>query len=372
MPKTYDIAVLGASAAGYAAAWSLADRGRSVIVVDTEARTTESPLSDWAPRDLFRMKGLGTSLAKASGAVPFDRVRYHNAPLQRSAEHKSRATAGYFFRTEELVKALRSRAETAGAENYNPQNTPEMHLEENGVRLVGGRTVHAELLLIAHSRPNEIVRDLGLAVRSLPHSSLTAAGIDVAIPGRRDAEELSGVLNVVELPEHSDLGMFFVTDRTLHVRVVSSSVASGTRSAELSTLVAQLKQAELLPDNLPLGKATGAVWRPPAGVALDLETHVAKRCLLIGTAGGFVETIAGQTVMPTVRSALVGADVANDALDADNPQEALMQFKTAWRTALAEYLRPPTTSLRMLMPLLFVNDRILARFTRAMLYGENI
>ena len=49
-----------------------------------------------------------------------------------------------------------------------------------------------------------------------------------------------------------------------------------------------------------------------------------------------------------------------------------MKFKNHWRKNLADYLRPPNTSLQMLLPLLFVNQQIVAKFTRALLFGETI
>jgi hypothetical protein len=185
-------------------------------------------------------------------------------------------------------------------------------------------------------------------------------------------KDLSEILHVVELPERTEMGMYFAHRDVLHMRVVSSSAAAGNRAEELSSMVADLQQKELVPDTLQLHRATGATWHPPAGVALELEAHVAKRCLLVGTAGGFVETITGHTILPCVRSALLGAEVAIKALGSEDTQEVLMSFKTHWRKALADYLRPPNTSLHMLLPLLFANERIVAKFTRALLYGENI
>jgi flavin-dependent dehydrogenase len=99
---------------------------------------------------------------------------------------------------------------------------------------------------------------------------------------------------------------------------------------------------------------------------------VAKRCILAGTAGGFVEPITAHTLTPTVRSALIAADVIAEALAGEDVQDDLMRFKSLWRTSLADYLRPPSTSLRLLLPLLFANRRLVDRFTRALLYGENI
>lgn len=198
------------------------------------------------------------------------------------------------------------------------------------------------------------------------------AALDVPLSSPADAKQVGKALNVVELPERTELGMYFAVGPTLHLRVVSSSPAAGTRAAELSAMLATLQAAELLPARLSLGRARGAVWLPPAGVALELETHVAKRCLLVGTAGGFAEAVTGQTLAASVRSALLAADVARKALDSDDCQEALMHFKTVWRRSLADFIRPPNTSLQMLLPLLFANKRIIGRFTAALLEGKNI
>jgi hypothetical protein len=69
---------------------------------------------------------------------------------------------------------------------------------------------------------------------------------------------------------------------------------------------------------------------------------------------------------------LLAAKVARKALTAKQPQSVLMDFKKLWRKELADYLRPPNTLLSMLLPLLFVNERIVDKFTRALIHGEDI
>ena len=103
--------------------------------------------------------------------------------------------------------------------------------------------------------------------------------------------------------------MFMVASGRLHVRLISASVASGAQGAGTGRLLGRLQRAKVLPADLPLAKAAGAVRYPPSGMALELETHVAKRCMLVGTAGGFVESITGQTLYPGVKSALIAADI---------------------------------------------------------------
>ena len=160
----------------------------------------------------------------------------------------------------------------------------------------------------------------------------------------------------MEEPERSEIGLFFITDDRLHLRIISSSPAAGTRAAELSALVARLQQAGSVPANLPLHRAKGAVWRPPAGAALEMETHVAKRCLLAGTAGGFCEPVTGQTLYPSVASALLAAQAAAKALDTRDVHAALETYRTylaeaPWRAVSFGQPRPSRCSCRWSSPI---------------------
>jgi hypothetical protein len=227
------------------------------------------------------------------------------------------------------------------------------------------------LLVVVQSQPQEILAELALPTRGVPQPPLVVAALDVPVDAQR-AQEADGGMHVIELPERSELGIFFVWNQTLHVRIISKSIASGTRAAELSSMINRLQVADILPLGIQLSRAQGAIWHPPAGIGLEMETHTAKRCILAGTAGGFAGAISGQTLRPCVHSALLAADAAAEALKSDDVQDHLMRFKTAWRRELGEYMRPPSTSLHMLLPLLFVNDNIVPRFTNALLFGESI
>ena len=372
MSKTYDIAVIGATPGGLAAASYLARKGLDIILLDVPSQDVESPLAEWAARDFFKLDGMGSGLIRGCNAKEFRRVLYHNIDRDKTVEYKARSPIGYLFQSAELLDVLRKDAADAGVRIRTTKTEPTIELDEDAVRILGTVQVQAKLLLMAASRPHDIIRELALPVRTVPQSSLVIAGLDIPLPTKSVPASLAGMLHVAEMPEQTELGLFFATKSCVHIRVVSDSVASGNRAAELSSLVASLQQAGLVPANLPLGRARGAVWRPPAGVALDLESHVAKRCLLAGTAGGFASSINGHTLYPSAKSAFLACDVLIDALQAEHPQDALMQFKNAWRSPLADYLRPPNTSLHMLLPLLFVNKRIVGKFTRALLAGENI
>jgi len=371
--QMHDIVILGASPAGLATAYYLAMKKLDVVVVDSPHESIECPLTDWLPRTFFEMTGLPKGLAKLTKAEPFSRVVYHNASFSSKVEYKARRAAGHFVHVPTLLKAMRTLAARAGAKVRVSTTWPAICLNEDHVEIHGTHRVRAKLAILAQNRPNDVLSELSMPLRTMPTGSLLVSGLDMPVsPRRHNIKDMEGSLHVVELRERTELGVFFVANGRFHVRVVSNSVASGNRAMELSAMINGLQQASVIPINLPLGRAKGAVWYPPAGVALELETHVAKRCLLTGTAGGFVECITGQSLVPSVRSAILAADVAIAALASDEPQNTLMKYKTMWRKSLADYLRPPNTSLHMLLPLLFVNQRIVSKFTRALLYGDNI
>jgi flavin-dependent dehydrogenase len=270
-----------------------------------------------------------------------------------------------------LLAALHKAARGAGIACLRTEQVPEADLQESAVALrAGRRTVRAALLLIAQGNPADVVARLQLTVRSVPTADMTLCGLDIPRPGGGTREKIGSALHVVGFEAGERLGMFFAAGQVLHVRIISTRSPAG--GADLGELIARLQRAGLLPGKLNLAKASAAMWRPPGGVALELETHLAKRTLLVGTAGGFASGMTGQTLDPSIRSAMVAADVASRALRSAQPQEVLADYKSQWRDVLADRIRPTGTSLQMLMPMVLSNRAMTERFARALLYGDNI
>jgi flavin-dependent dehydrogenase len=128
---------------------------------------------------------------------------------------------------------------------------------------------------------------------------------------------------------------------------------------------------------LLVGDWAGAGTQPeirslPRGAALDAETHVGKNTLVIGDAGGYVSAVSLEGLYGAIRSAFVGADACADALASSHPQDVLMEFDARWRGELVEYLRPPNSDMRFLLPLVFSNKRMAERVAQAFILGVNI
>jgi len=110
----------------------------------------------------------------------------------------------------------------------------------------------------------------------------------------------------------------------------------------------------------------------PRGLALEMETHVAKHALLLGDAGGFVSALSHEGLFPALRTSQIASDIAHAALAAPQPQDTLAGFDAAWRGALVEHLRIPNTDLRFLIPLVFSNAVMSKKLADAFLLGTNI
>jgi len=370
MGRIYDIAVLGSNCAGLAAGYQLARKGLDVVIVQTPGRSCECPLSDWIPAELFDSHAALKDLASACQGEPFKHICYHNAELDKQVCDRSRGRVGYFLSNAKLRDALTNSTRKAGASFRATNTLPEIELGDQEVRLSGPINLSARMAILTQGDPGWVAGDLALPLRTIPRTQMVAAGLDIPVGSAESISAISGKLNIVEMKEHSELGMFFAYNSIVHLRVISTSSASGTRAAELSALAVKMQHAGLLCDDLQLERAVGAVWQPPSGLALELETHVVKRCLLAGEAGGFCDSVTGQILAPSIHSALLAADVAISALKQDDVQQALADFQEAWQDELASGLRPPSTPPQLLLPLLFVNDRIAARFSRTLLCGE--
>jgi len=382
MARLLDIAVLGATPAGYVAAMILARKGHDAAVVDAPAAATESPLADWVPAELFRTCPPLKAVKSAGTDAAFRAVRFHGPELASEAAYRHRGVAGYVLHRATLVRALERAAGKAGVRRVRSAERVTPELEEASVRLPARRPVRARLLLLAQDGPVEAMAALGLPARAAPTGRLRLWGVNVPLSGPQ-RRRVGPDMHIVAFEGGERLGMYFAAGADLHVRIIAGrqeppgvaeeepSPAEGDADA-LGRLIARLQWAGLLPERLSLRRAKAAAWYPPGGAALEMETHLAKRTLLVGTAGGFAADLSGQTLDPTVRSARVAADVAGRALRSTGVQDALADYKKRWRDPLADRIRHTGTSLKMLMPMVLSNRTMTRRFARALLYGENL
>lgn len=359
----YALIIAGATPAGCAAAIRARQLGLRTLLLDGLSRPRVRERLDWlGPPAIALLAECGLA-APALHASAFCGLHLHDWDLRRKTCVTEADLVGWVVDLGVLVDALWNAAKSLGAQTLCDAVPAEVSLKEDCVtlRLRDGRELHGLILLVAEGldAPTAALARMPLARRAesvagcasvaFPTETNTA-GLDVVIGARR-------VLQTAAILRAAG-------------RVCVSLMTRDTQSpadTQLAAFLEAARAAQLIPaSRTPAPRTT----LTPAGVALDLETHVGKRCLLIGEAGGFVAAFSNESIYPAMRSGSIAAETAARALAAPLLQDELSSFSAAWRSELADYLRLPNTDLSLLLPLVFNNPQMSARVARAFLLGQ--
>jgi len=174
--------------------------------------------------------------------------------------------------------------------------------------------------------------------------------------------------------ESDDLSTFGYACAGAEFEVLGLLAPAGEQDVQtqLGAAIKRWLGADLVSPGWEDGGARMVVRSVPRGAALDAETHVGKHTLVIGDAGGFIGAVNHEGLYGAIRSAFLGADTCADALASAHPQDVLMEYDARWRRELADYLRPPNSDMRFLLPLVFSNKPMAERVARSFVLGTNI
>jgi len=362
VPDRFDLVVVGGGPAGATAAARAAREGATVAVIERARVPRPRRCTGWlGPAGVAMCADIGL-VARKAGARPFSSVRLHSWDLQRSAHIEDPELRGWLIDRGPFDDAVLDCATSAGAHTITGVEVADIHLgeDEAAAHLRDGRRVVGRIMLIADGVHSPVGQRAGLTpaigVPRLPccafvefTSRSKGVGLEIAVGASRSGQ-------VVTVMRAGNGGRVSLMMRGEPAEVRSAFVAFNTAAAHKG----------LLPDDLPAPR----MRLSPAGAALDLETHVGKRCVLIGDAGGFVAAFSNEGIYPAMRSGWIAAEVALRALAAAVPQDELATFGPQWRRELADYLRMPNTDLSLLVPLVFNNEQMSRRVVRSFLLGQ--
>jgi flavin-dependent dehydrogenase len=355
----YDLLIAGGGPAGCAAAIAAAQQKLRALLIEPQAHPKSASCAFWIGPAAIRMcLELGVDLA-AIGGRAFSGVRLWPWDLSQPLAIEDPKLKGWIVQPEALGAALFAAAQAKGVDVARHAVTAVQRGENEVVVQLGeGRAATGRVLIIADGAE---AATAGLAHLPAGH-----------VKGRPGAQA------VLDSPgEEGRLDIVLGAGR--RIRVVT--VARGGRKAcvtllardsgpaatdQLADLLKRAGDSGLLPS-----LATASPLPVPclAGAALEIESHVGKRCLLIGDAGGFVSSFSNEGIYPALRSGWLAAQTAARALAARVPQDELATFSAAWRSDLADYLRMPNTDLALLLPMVFTNPQMARRLAHAFLLG---
>lgn len=362
--EIYDILVIGAGPAGTAAALSARSADASVCVIDRESFPRPRTCGGWlGPEGVALSESLGVS-ARAVGASPFRNLMLHSWDLRSEIAVEDQCLHGWTIERSAFDQALLTAAEKAGARPMLGAAPESITFGEQHVtaHMPDGVEVSGRILLIGDGRLSQTAAAAQLP--SAGRSPDAARWVSAEFACREKTARLDVVIGASRIGR---LGTIVRTPSGGRVSLTTRETEPHPRE-QFATLVRAAIEKGLVPAVDKFEQpAEGAT---PAGVALDMDVHVGKRCLLIGDAGGFVSAFSNEGIYPAMRSGKIAADVALAALGAPVVQDALADYGPAWRSELADYLRMPNTDLGLLMPLVFKNEQMSLRVAKAFLLGQ--
>jgi flavin-dependent dehydrogenase len=361
--ELYDLVVVGGGPAGATGALHAARRGATALVIEKEHSPPPEAWAAWlGPAAVSLCKECGVSARKA-GATEFKGLHLHSWDLRRSAAVDDRDLRGWLVDRATLDEALRKEAVAAGADMIVGREVQDLALGEDRavLSLSDGQQAVGKVVLIGDGVASPMGRMANLAVAAQQPSVALGAFV------RYETKEKMARLDVaIGASRAGQLATIVRLGKVVCVGLVMRSPQQPV-GQELCAFLDQAVRSGLLPDGAPHEPVQRLC---PGGVALDMDTHVGKRCLLVGDAGGFVAAFSNEGVYPAMRSGWIAADAALRALAASVLQDELATFGVAWRRELADYLRMPNTDLSLLVPLVFNNEQMSRRVARAFLLGQ--
>ncbi|MFH1746113.1 MAG: NAD(P)/FAD-dependent oxidoreductase [Planctomycetota bacterium] len=364
LAEIYDVVIIGATPAGASAALRARQIGLSCLVIEAAPADRQTGWLDWmgpAACELCHACGLD---ATALRATAYQGLRLHSWDFKRNTRVSDAELAGWIVDQPTLCRALLDVARQAGSQTLFDAQPVDLTLGEDYTDLLlrDGRQVRARVLIIADGLDSPVAnlarvptaRDSeGLAqLLGLSFNNTTQeTGLEVIIGARRNPQAATLIR----------------TDQQGYLKLVTSETTTSALE-QFSELLAGAQAVGLVPAE---AGGTPHTAPCPAGLALDMDTLVGKRCLLTGEAAGFITAFSSEAIYPSMISGRVAAEAVARALQAPVPQDELLSFSVAWRAELADYMRLPNTDLSLLMPLIFNNPQMSGRVARAFLRGQS-
>ncbi len=362
---SYDMIVVGAGPAGSTAAKLAADRGWRTLLVDKARFPRHKTCASWINRLAFeRFPYLKPHMERLVDG-PFFGIRFWDAALKRKAEYAEATPSGYLTLRRKFDFGLKEIAVAAGAEFLEGNGIAELDQDDRGVsiRLEDGEEFHGRVLIGADGANSKVAVLAGMRQGWSEKESVLCANEDVPYApekvrefyGSPDLGPRWPILVALQFdgltgygwvfPKPAPPEAFAPMDRgkgesgPAHICVgIGGRVPRGERIQDwYRRFLEACRRAGLVPDDLTSQEVHFAI--DPAGAVNKGGSLVRGRVMLVGDAAGFVSGTTGEGIYPAMESARVAVEVVAKALRGKDSSGELAQYQTAWRPALASYLR---------------------------------
>lgn len=360
-PEIADLLILGDDAAAAGAAIHAGRLGLSVILVSPPHSSDPSELVWLSPPGLKLCTELGVRPAKC-GAGVWTGVTLVSGDFQKQITLKQPTLSGWVVPNTRLRDEL-IRAAVAGGTRKSCGTLREIRSVNDlfCVELDDGETIRGRIGLLSDESAIGLSARSGALQHIRPRAAVSFAALDTPPLGKTNA------LHIIPPAQRDGPMAVWCSDAMRGRLCVYVRNGRGDPNAELARILTAARAAGLLPAQSKVAVINGSL---PAGDALEIDSHVGKRALLIGAVGGFVAAASNETLYTAIRSGLLAVEAAQRALKSSVIQDELVSFDAHWRRELADFIRPMHTDLSLLHPLLFNNEQMAIRLAKALLLGQ--
>ncbi|MEO7189928.1 MAG: NAD(P)/FAD-dependent oxidoreductase [Vicinamibacterales bacterium] len=320
-----DVVVIGAGPAGSITARRLAQRGRSVMVLE-EHDVVGAPVhcTGLLGAEAFSEFDLPSDLILAEAGV----ARFWGAAGQSVPVQSSRINAVVIDRGR-LDRYLAGEAESAGAQVLTGHRAEHIAVDGRSVvvRARGiDRPIEARACVLACGANYRWHRELGLG---MPRVFLQSAQVETPFP---DTQEIEVRFGREVAPSGFAWMVPFRREGVPHARIgLMSETRSGERCAAFIGSLAE--RAGVDEDTIPMPRQKMLPLGP-------IDKSYANRVLAVGDAAGLVKPTTGGGIYYGLLSGAIAAEVLDDGLSRDRLSErALRHYETRWRQRLGREIR---------------------------------
>jgi geranylgeranyl reductase family protein len=311
MSPDADVIVVGAGPAGSSAAAALAARGIRVLLIDRATFPRDKPCGDYCnPGAVRLLRQMGSfSTLPTADAAPISGLSVYAHDGSRFAAAFP-AGPGLLVPRLRLDAALLERAGRAGAIVHEGLGVDAVRIGAKSVevRTASDRWLSARLLIAADGAHSVIARSLGrLTVPA--RGRYTVGAYFSGFPRAAPEGELHLGPDLYCGVAHFGGGVANVCMALPRER--------WRRGSPQQVFDAALASLPVLADAMAHARRESA-FRCAGPVGFAARDPVASRILLIGDAAGQLEPITGQGIFLALHSAMLAADVASDALGAND------------------------------------------------------
>jgi len=360
--KTCDVMILGAGVAGATAGALLARRGLKVVLIERDRpQNRPRPRPDWVTRPALAMLNTLQISAPELLSTSITGVTFHSADLNESAATLEKPPPAFRVNYTEWVQQITDHAAEWGVEHVSgiaPANIVPGE-DELVASFIEREPIRARFLLLADGAQGGLQVHPSTAAHWVAQLCTSAAGL-------RTDHCMHWVLGLDD--GRTQVAWWF--DREM---IVVNCWADGPGESVRTRLQAFLIHAherQLVPAHAAADERRITLRAAPAVSALEMDSHVGKRVLQIGDAGGFVAAGSQEGIYPAMWSAQLAAEVLLEAAESAQPQDTLLEFSIHWRTTMASYLGTSDLDTPFLIPLVFSNSQIARRLARAFWRSE--